>query len=108
MRKKIEEGFEVTWENMYLLGHYDKYTGRAYLTTWDGDAPLVDVVVTGCNNINIPMWGNPAPEGAEIVAIPEGKDPKEFAKEINGIHAFGWHGPTSAKHMFDKIDNGRK
>lgn len=80
----------IDWDHVYLLGWYG-HDGKPYLTTWDGNLPYVNVVVTGCDHFNMPMWKAPVPKGAELHAIPEDKNPQEYAIEINGYHALGWY-----------------
>ena len=79
----------LDWDHLWLLGWYD-HNGQGYLTTWEGSMPYVHVVITGVKGINFPLWRAPVPQYADIHEIPEGKDPKEYAKEIGGYYAFGW------------------
>lgn len=90
-----------TFENTYLLAWYDR-EGRSYLTTWQGDLPIVHVVVTGCNGMNMPLWDAPVPKGAQLHRVPEGRDPQEYAREIGGNHAFGWRVPVKRKEPKDE------
>ncbi len=85
-----------TWENTYLLAWYDR-TGRSYLTTWDGNLPIVHVVVTGCNGMNMPLWNAPVPEGAQLHRVPDDMDPQEYARKLGGFYAFGWRVPVKRK-----------
>jgi hypothetical protein len=80
----------VTWDHVYLLGWYAE-NGRANLTSWDGNAPMIDVVVVGLHGRRVPVWNAPVPDGAQLVRVPEDADPQEFAREHGGLHAFGWH-----------------
>lgn len=79
---------QVDWEHVYLLGSYGR-DGEAYLTTWSGNRPEVEVVVTGVHHA--PMWDAPVPMGAELHEVPKGTDGQEYAKELDGIYAFGWY-----------------
>lgn len=78
---------------MYLLGWYDE-NGRPYLTTWDGPAPLVGVVVTGVHPIQMPLWSAPVPSGAKLHPVPREAVTVEqriaHAKTLGGYYAFGW------------------
>lgn len=85
-----EKIYPVNWDTVYILGSYDKYTGKAYLTSWDGDLPTINVVITNCGQNNVPFWNNPVPDGSEIHPVPEGKNWESYAKELGGIRAFGW------------------
>lgn len=90
------EDQDPTWANTYLLGWYDK--GRGYLTTWDGDLPMVNVVVTGFNaTLGPPMWNAPVPEGAQLHRIPDDFTPEAYAQKLGGVHAFGWRVPVIRK-----------
>jgi hypothetical protein len=84
------------WDNTYLLGWEDR-EGKSYLTTWDGDLPMVHVVVTGCNGINMPLWDAPVPDGAQLHRVPDDDNPKEYARKIGGFYAFGWRVPVKRK-----------
>jgi len=86
----IKENFIVDWCHVYLLGWYDA-NNQGYLTSWDGDLPYVHVVVTGYLYFGPPMWKTPVPDGCILHEIPDNKDPQEYAKEIGGVHAFGWY-----------------
>lgn len=82
----------IPWSDIYLLGWYDR-SKRPYLTTWEGDRPLIHVVVLGIANGQIPVWNAAVPRGATVVRIPDGDNPHEQAAKLNGIYAFGWHMP---------------
>jgi len=86
----------LDWQSVYLLAWYD-HMGRAYLTTWNGDLPIVHVVVTGCKELNMPLWDAPVPEGARLHRIPDDYDPQEYARKLGGFHAFGWRVPVKRK-----------
>lgn len=90
----------VDWDHVYLLGWYGE-DGRACLTTWDGDLPMIDVVVLGIRAYRVPAWDAEVPRGATVVGIPDGvESPTDHARELGGIHAFGWHvaEPIKRKH----------
>jgi hypothetical protein len=86
----------LTWENTYLLAWYDR-AGKSYLTSWDGDLPMIHVVVTGCSGMNMPLWNAPVPSGATIHPIPPSTDPQEYARQLGGYYAFGWRVPVKRK-----------
>jgi hypothetical protein len=89
------EDQDPDWSNTYLLGwHQD---GRPYLTTWDGDLPMVDVIVTGHSVYGPPMWDAPVPEGARLHRIPNDYSPEAYAAKLGGVHAFGWRIPVVRK-----------
>lgn len=81
---------DICWEKVYILG-YDHPTYGSCITTWcdNYNTPMVKVVVTGTKVP--PVWYNSVPEGAQIHEVPLGKEVREYAKEINGIPAFGWY-----------------
>lgn len=79
----------VDWDHVYLLGWYDRER-RSYLTTWDGDLPMVNVVVLGLPSHRMPMWDAPVPPQAELRRVPDDQDPHEYAASLGGYHAFGW------------------
>ena len=80
---------DICWKKVYILG-YDHPTRGSMLTTWyDNGTPMITVVITGTDKP--PIWYNPVPKGAQIHEVPEGKDGKEYAEELNGIRAFGWY-----------------
>jgi hypothetical protein len=91
---------KLDWWNVYLLGWHD-HNGRSYLTSWDGDAEVVHVVITGASEIEMSqaMWHGPIPPRSIIHEIPSGIDPDEHAKQIGGYHAFGWYMPNGFKRM---------
>ena len=85
------------WEHIYLLGWYGE-DGKPYLTTWEGSAPLVDVVVSGRFREDTcwgpPLWDAYAPERLSLEVIPEGvADKKSYARSRGGLYAFGWYFP---------------
>jgi len=85
-----------SWDHVYLLGWYDE-SGKAFLTTWDGDKPVRSFVVTGVDSINMPLWNAPVPKNAAIHAVPMGKDPQIHARELGGFHAIGWWVPKNER-----------
>jgi len=76
----------IDWAHVYLLGWYDK-EDRLYLTSWDGGDPIYHFVVTGGE---APLWDAFVPDGVGITIVPEGADPKGYARDLRGLHAFGW------------------
>ncbi len=85
----------IDWNHVYLLAWYDE-TGRGYLTTWDGDLPYVNVVVTGARPITMPLWAAEVPPGAGIMLVPPDRDTTReerlaFARESGGYLALGWY-----------------
>lgn len=96
METEFVEDRELTWDSTYLLAWYDR-AGKAYLTTWSGDLPVIHVVVTGCSPMNMPLWNAPVPRGAQLHLVPDGKDPQEYACQLGGYHAFGWRVPVKRK-----------
>lgn len=78
----------VDWDHVCILGWYGR-DGRAHLTSWEGDLPIIDVVVTGTGPC-VPCGSAPVPPGAGVHPVPAGKDPKELALELGGLHAIGW------------------
>lgn len=85
-----------TWDTTYLLGWYDE-TGSSYLTTWQGDLPMIHVVVTGCSGLDMPLWDAPVPMNAKMLAVPAGEVPQDYARKMGGYHAFGWHMPVKRR-----------
>lgn len=94
----------LDWSEHYLLGWYDR-SGRAYLTTWDGDLPVVHVVVTGCAESRIPLWSAKVPPGARLEPVPEGQDPHEYAAELGGYHAIGWRVPVPGRIVREVLES---
>lgn len=86
----------LDWNNTYLLGWYDE-NGRSFLTTWSGDLPMIQVVVTGCNGINMPLWNAQVPKGAKLHPVPHDTEPRDYARKLGGYHAFGWRVPVTRK-----------
>jgi hypothetical protein len=83
----------IDWEHIYLLGWYD-WSGRAYLTSWDGDHPVYDFVITGPSSPpkDIPMWDAPVDrETYKLYRIPPGEEPGSYAKRLGGYHVIGWY-----------------
>lgn len=84
----------VDWDHTYLLGWYGS-DGRAYLSSWHGEAPRVDVVVITSSSYGPPLWNAPIQEGTLAFPIPEhvqGHDEKiAYAREHGGVYAFGWY-----------------
>ncbi len=96
----------VDWDHVYLLAWYDR-DRQGYLTTWDGDLPYIHVVITGLSDGHahrhgMPLWKAPVPPGAELVQVPEGRDPHEYAAELGGFYAMGWHMPTKIEREWPK------
>lgn len=92
----------LSWDNVYLLCWFDA-NGRSYSTSWDGDLPLIHVVVTGWRG-SPPMWAAPVHE-AKLVEFPEGSnswslDRVEYATSHGGNYAFGWR-----VHHVDRVNN---
>lgn len=91
------------WDHVFLLGWYDE-TGKAYLSSWMGNAPMVHVVVTGVNSTRFPLWKAPIPPNAQLHPMPKDLTPYEFvshATSMNGYYAFGFY-------MEDVIDRAPK
>lgn len=85
-----DHALPVTWDHVYILGWYSE-NGRANLTSWDGDAPIIDVMITGLHGRRVPVWSSEVPRGAELTRVPDGASPQEYARESGGLYAFGWH-----------------
>jgi len=81
---------ELSWDHVYLLGWFNEQ-GHPFLTTWDGNLPMVHVVVTGVKPLTMPLWSAPVPPNAHLHEIPADKAPQEYAQEMGGYHAFGWY-----------------
>ena len=83
----------LDWDHVYLLGWYDENC-RSYLTTWDGDLPMVGVIVTGCEPTRMPLWSAPVPTSAKLHPVPSHlENLREIvlhAWAMNGYYAFGW------------------
>jgi hypothetical protein len=79
---------EPSWDSVYLLGWVD-HERRNYLTSWNGNQKVVDFVITGVTPANMPLWSAPVPQGAAVLAVPEGRKPHDFACEVGGFHAIG-------------------
>jgi hypothetical protein len=87
----MTEEMKFDWDHIYLLSWYDQ-NGKAYLTTWEGDLPIIAVVVTGARKpYGPPLWRAPVPAGCELHEIPTGKGNQEYAKELGGVVAIGWY-----------------
>ena len=85
----------LSWDHVYLLVWHGR-DKRAFMTTWDGDAPMVHVVVTGLDESYVysngcPLWRAPVPPQAGLVEVPEGEDPHQYAEAQGGYYAYGWH-----------------
>lgn len=80
---------ELTWQNTYLLGWW--YNG-IHLTSWLGKGKWVDVVVLNATNEDMShiMWNRPLHNNFQLLQVPEGINPHSYAKQMNGIYAFGW------------------
>ena len=95
---------KIDWKHVYLLGFWYP-NGKRSLTSWDGYAQRVEVVVVGDgvqkalnwkNNRRIPMWDAPAPPDMEVRPfpsdVPDDTDVKiKYATEHGGVFAFGWY-----------------
>lgn len=83
----------LNWDHTYLLGWYDR-TGRSFLTSWDGDLPLVGVVVVGGRPLGPPLWNAPVPAGCVAYPVPTTLVDLEariaYATTLGGVYAFGW------------------
>ncbi len=82
------------WENLYLLGYYDRH-GHPYLTTWiDGDPPLPKVyVVVLSNKMDIPLWSSPVGKNIRYIEIDSTHQIDnllQLADKLGGYLAFGW------------------
>lgn len=84
----------LDWNHVYLLGWYDK-TGRAYLSTWMGDRPMVHVIVKNHHSFGPPLWRAPAPARCTLEGFPEDvttlEDRVTYATAHGGSYAFGWY-----------------
>lgn len=87
MTEVRSEMAQVDWDHLYILG-WTRKDGSKALTSWNGDLPIVDAVMTGSDDV--PAWRAAAPEGSELHPVPEGRVPAEVAAELGGIHVFGW------------------
>ncbi len=85
---------KLDWDHFYMLGWYGD-DGKARLTTWDGDAPMVYAVVRGIPEHKMTVWAAPVPPGAELLEIPAEKalmsEKRAYAREVGGFLAFGWY-----------------
>ncbi len=77
------------WSQLYLLGWYDSL-GRPMLSSWDGDLPLVHVVVFGATATTMPLWRSPVTPDMKFEVIPDGEDHQAYARRRGGLYAFGW------------------
>lgn len=77
----------IDWEHFYVLGWYDS-DGRAYLSTWNGDLPIFEAVVTGGDP---PLWKAPVPPRRKIHAVPLEVSATEYATSIGGVRVIGWY-----------------
>lgn len=85
---------KLDWDHFYLLAWYGA-NGRAYLTSWTGDEPLVYAIVKGVPEHKMTVWAAPVHPGAELLEIPPDKVTQEdrlaYAREVGGLLAFGWY-----------------
>lgn len=82
----------LSWDHLYLLGWYDE-KGKPFLSTWEGDKPMADVVVKFTHPAGPPIWNAPV-NGATLHVMPENLDFEakiKFATSIGGVYAFGWY-----------------
>ena len=98
----LEGKMKLDWEHIYLLGWYDQ-SGKSYLTTWSGDLPIINVIVTGPSSLHTfgpPLWkapaqaklpGAPLVEEFQLHEITIDDDPIEEARDLNGVVAVGWY-----------------
>jgi hypothetical protein len=61
------------------------------LSTWDGDLPMVHVVVYGATALTMPLWDAYVSPGMSFEVIPQGEDHQAYAKARGGFYAFGWY-----------------
>jgi len=95
----------IDWNHVYLLGWYDRSV-RPYYTTWSGDLPRIQVVVTGpeVEKWGPPIWKAPANvkpnsygfpsypyDQYQLHEVKEGEDWEAKARELGGVRAFGWY-----------------
>ena len=81
---------KLTWDHIYLLGWID-HEGQSYLTTWEGNLPMLEVIVYGVSGLSIPLWDASVPPGARLEAVPEGKDGQGWARLHGGLLALAWY-----------------
>lgn len=93
----------MNWDHFFLLGWY-KEDGTPVRSLISTEAGLVDVVITGSSEENLPMWDSPVPPGCNLREMPAWRKPGEkdidkkmtfqermdHAKRVGGIFAFGW------------------
>jgi len=82
-------------DHINLLGWYDQ-KGTAYLSTWEGEGQIVNVVILGLNGRDMPLWRTAVPDGCELEVIPPEITRKDFvayATQRNGVYAFGFYCP---------------
>ena len=80
---------------VYLLGYYNK-AGKACLTTWDGDLPIIHVIVDAPTEYTMSfcMWGEHKKQRVQLMKY----DPAIHTLEVITAHptwyrAFGWYLP---------------
>ncbi len=95
LSRRMAEPIKLDWDHVYLLGWHDK-DGHSYLTTWSGDRPWVEVVVTGAGPFGPPIWKSYVPNGVTLheMSEPSGhrfRSKEDRARLLHGIYAFGWY-----------------
>lgn len=91
----------LSWDNVYLLCWFDGQ-GKGHSTTWDGDLPLIYVMVQGYR-ISPPMWAAPVERAVLNEFPPEVSTQEErvrYATAHGGVCAFGWR-----VHHVDRVNN---
>jgi len=85
MNKKKQR---ILWETVYVLGIEDD---RVPDRDPESGVDVIHVVITGIKPKDVPYWNQPVPQCAEIHRVPRKKTPREYASELGGVPAFGWH-----------------
>ncbi len=80
----------LDWDHVELVGWYDRQ-GKAYLIPLQRNGPDVSVIVTGVREAQIPLLDIPVPTGARLHAVPEDRNPFQYAKELAGFYAVGFY-----------------
>lgn len=85
---------ELTWETVCILGWVGS-DGHDYMTSWMGDEPVRDFLVTNVPEHKIPIWDAARmPPGGRIFLMPSHitspAEKREYARSQGGLYCYGW------------------